>query len=73
MKYLKLHPWNVSYEKAVEIQEELEKSIILKIPVDNINLIAGADVSYLPENPSRLPARNRTWEGKKRVICFLQA
>ncbi len=25
MKYLKLHPWTVSYKKAVEIQEETKK------------------------------------------------
>ena len=48
MKYLKLHPWNVSYKKAVEIQERLEKSIILKCATRNFKYIAGADVSYLP-------------------------
>ncbi len=48
MKYLKLHPWNVSYKKAVEIQERLEKSIILKCAAKNFKYIAGADVSYLP-------------------------
>lgn len=46
MKYLKLHPWNVGYKKAVEIQERLRKSIILKVPAENCELIAGADVSY---------------------------
>ena len=48
MKYLKLHPWNVGYKKAVEIQERLEKSIVLKCASRNFKYIAGADVSYLP-------------------------
>ncbi len=46
MKYLKLHAWNVGYKKAVEIQERLKKSIILKGSAKNCKLIAGADVSY---------------------------
>ncbi len=46
MKYLKLHTWNVDYKKAVEIQERLKKSIILKGSTKNCKLIAGADVSY---------------------------
>ncbi len=46
MKYLKLHTWNVDYKKAVEIQERLKKSIILKDSTKNCKLIAGADVSY---------------------------
>ncbi len=49
MKHLKLHPWNVSYKKAVEIQEKLERSIVLKCSSKNFKYIAGADVSYLPE------------------------
>jgi deoxyribonuclease V len=50
MKYLKLHPWNVGYKKAVEIQERLKKSIILKGSAKNCKLIAGADVSYTKES-----------------------
>ncbi len=48
MKYLKLHPWNVNYKEAVEIQKKLKKQIILKSSFKNLNgkLIAGADVSY---------------------------
>jgi len=46
MKYLKLHSWNVGYKKAVEIQERLKKSIILKGSAKNCKMIAGADVSY---------------------------
>lgn len=49
MKYLKLHPWNVSYKKAIEIQERLKKCIVLKCVVKNFKYVAGADVSYLPE------------------------
>jgi deoxyribonuclease V len=49
MKYLKLHPWNVGYKKAAEIQVILEKSIILKCATKKFKYIAGADVSYLPE------------------------
>ncbi len=47
MKYQKLHTWNVGYKKAVEIQERLRKSIILKGSVKDCKLIAGADVSYI--------------------------
>jgi deoxyribonuclease V len=47
MKCLKLHAWNVGYKKAVEIQERLKKSIILKGSAKNCKLIAGADVSYI--------------------------
>jgi len=50
MKYLKQHAWNVGYKKAVEIQERLKKSIILKGSVKNCKLIAGADVSYTKES-----------------------
>ncbi len=48
MRYLKLHPWNVSYKEAVEIQKRLKKQITLKGSFKNLNgkLIAGADVSY---------------------------
>ncbi len=48
MKYLKLHPWNVNYKEAVEIQKRLKKQIILKNSFKNLHgkLIAGADVSY---------------------------
>jgi len=50
MKYLELHPWDVGYKKAVEIQERLKKSIFLKGSAKNCNLIAGADVSYTRES-----------------------
>lgn len=50
MEYLKLHAWNVGYKKAVEIQERLKKSIILKGSAKHCKLIAGADVSYTRES-----------------------
>ncbi len=53
MEYLKLHPWNVNYIKAVEIQEELKKRLILNAPVKEHKLIAGADVSCLPRRHCR--------------------
>ncbi len=48
MKYLKLHPWNVNYKEAVEIQKRLKKQIILKNSFKNLHgkLIAVSDVSY---------------------------
>jgi len=70
MKYLKLHPWKVSYKKAAEIQEKLEKSIVLKKPEKKFNLIAGADVSYLPERRGRMPVPNLTRAEKKKSYVF---
>ena len=49
MKYLNLHPWNVDYKKAAEIQVRLEKSIMLTFVAKNFKYIAGADVSNLPQ------------------------
>ena len=48
MKVEHLHDWNVSYDKAREIQNELRAKLILhdeNIP-DRIETIAGADISY---------------------------
>jgi hypothetical protein len=39
MKYLKLHPWNVDYKKAAEIQVRLQKSIILKCATKALNIL----------------------------------
>ncbi len=64
MKYLKLHPWNVSYKKAIEIQGRLEKSIILKCVAKNFKYIAGADVSYLPERPIQYDTNHNELVGK---------
>jgi deoxyribonuclease V len=41
-----LHPWKVSYRKAVEIQQRLRKEIVLEAPGRSPRLVAGADVSY---------------------------
>lgn len=41
-----LHPWNVSYQEAVAIQESLKKRVILKNLTGRIERVAGADISY---------------------------
>jgi len=64
MKYLKLHPWNVSYKKAVEIQKRLEKSIILTCATKNFRFIAGADVSYLPQRIIQSGTRQNGFVGQ---------
>ncbi len=64
MKYLKLHPWNVDYKKAVEIQGRLEKSVILKCVAKNFKYIAGADVSYLPERTIQSGTNHNEFVGK---------
>ena len=64
MKYLKLHPWNVSYKKAVEIQVRLEKSIVLTSAAKNFTFIAGADVSYLPQRAIQSGTRRNESAGK---------
>lgn len=48
MKIQKIHDWNVSYEKAVQIQLNLKEQLILQDEGDlrSINMIAGADISY---------------------------
>jgi deoxyribonuclease V len=63
MKYLKLHPWNVNYKNAVEIQKRLEKSIILTCAAKNFAFIAGADVSYLPERTIQSGTRQKGFVG----------
>ena len=39
------HPWNVSYQQAVTIQEELRNRIVLDLPFPTPNYVAGVDVS----------------------------
>ncbi len=46
MDYLKLHPWNVGYRRAVAIQQNLRKQLILRPKTGDMRLIAGADASY---------------------------
>ena len=41
-----LHPWDVTYKEAVEIQERLKDRVILKGVGKRIKYIAGLDVSY---------------------------
>ena len=41
-----LHPWNVSVEEAIRIQEALKNRIILKKTFSRINTIGGGDVAY---------------------------
>ena len=46
MKYRTLHKWNVSPREAKEIQNRLEKSLILKSFRGKIRSVAGVDVSF---------------------------
>jgi len=64
MKYLNLHPWNVDYKKAAEIQVRLEKSIILTCAAKKFKYIAGADVSYLPQRTIQSSSRQNQCIGK---------
>ncbi len=64
MKYLNLHPWNVSNKKAVEIQKRLEKGIILTCAAKNFKYIAGADVSYLPQRAIQSGTRQNEFVGR---------
>jgi deoxyribonuclease V len=43
-----LHPWNVAYQEAVSIQNDLKKELILHdgSNIGPVNVIAGADISY---------------------------
>jgi deoxyribonuclease V len=41
-----LHPWNVSVEEAVRIQEVLKDRIILKKTFSKVKTIGGGDVAY---------------------------
>lgn len=46
MKCLSLHPWRISYARAVAIQDELRKHLIIAPPPRRPRLVAGADASY---------------------------
>lgn len=41
-----LHPWKVSVEEAIQIQENLRGRIILKNRLTEVKIVAGADVAY---------------------------
>jgi deoxyribonuclease V len=45
MKTRQLHPWNVSYHEAIEIQNNLRRRLVFKKLSRNIGHVAGADVS----------------------------
>lgn len=42
----RLHPWNVSYQEAVAIQETLKGRLVLEDLGNRIDRIAGADIAY---------------------------
>jgi deoxyribonuclease V len=44
-----LHPWKVTPEQAIRIQENLRHQIILKKTFSRVTIIGGADVSYPKE------------------------
>ncbi len=44
------HPWKVSFEEAVGIQNDLRKQLILRKEFLTPELVAGADVSYSKKN-----------------------
>jgi len=48
MKVVRNHPWQVSYEEALRIQEELAGQVRTEddLVPDEVRIIAGADVSY---------------------------
>lgn len=50
MRYKKLHSWNVSPKKAIEIQKKLARKITLKSQNRQIRNIASCDVSYSKTN-----------------------
>ncbi|HHT9125747.1 MAG TPA: deoxyribonuclease V [Candidatus Brocadiia bacterium] len=46
MEFKNLHPWDVNYKEAVQIQQRLQKKLILKKPKSGFRLVAGTDVAY---------------------------
>jgi len=46
MKVRSLHPWNVSYKEAIEIQRRLKKQLVFDLPFANPKTIGGVDVSF---------------------------
>jgi len=40
-----LHPWNVSYKEAIQIQNRLKKQLVLDLPFATPKTVAGVDVS----------------------------
>ncbi|MDI6703251.1 MAG: deoxyribonuclease V [bacterium] len=46
MDYQRLHPWEVTYKEAKDIQRGLRNRIVLSCNFSEIDLVAGADCSY---------------------------
>ncbi len=46
MKYYNLHPWDITYNEAIDIQKKLSSNVILQPFNSDLKFIAGADVSY---------------------------
>jgi len=46
IKVLNLHPWNLTYKQAVEVQKRLQPRVILTPLKKRVRFVAGADVSY---------------------------
>ncbi len=46
MKCKDLHLWNLPYEEAIKVQRDLSSKVILEPFRTEVNLVAGADVSY---------------------------
>ena len=40
-----LHPWNVSYKEAIQIQNRLKKQLVLDLPFTTPKTVGGVDVS----------------------------
>jgi len=52
MKIRTLHPWNVDYHTAVDIQNDLRKKIIFTNCIKKLEFVAGADVSFNRKEPT---------------------
>ena len=47
MNFSELHPWDLDYGEAVALQEKLRGKLDLRTKKRKINVVAGADVSYI--------------------------
>jgi len=50
------HPWNLSEEQALQLQQELATKVIKYDQLNEIQLIAGVDVAYAKENDKLVAA-----------------
>jgi deoxyribonuclease V len=46
MKIINLHPWDVSHQKAIDIQKTLRSKLIFKTLPETTSAVAGTDVSF---------------------------